>query len=157
MTGVEIAGAMKNVFAIAVGMGDGAGAGENTRAMVITRALREMTKLGTAVGGQLETFFGLAGLGDLTVTCTSPRSRNHHVGEQIGRGVPIAEILAGMTQVAEGVRAAGVVMKLAADYGIDMPIAREVDAVVNHGASAELAYRGLLAVPPGHEHEGESW
>ncbi len=157
VAGVEIAGALKNVFAIAVGMGDGVGAGENTRAMVITRALREMTKLGTAIGGQLETFFGLAGLGDLTVTCISRHSRNRHVGEEIGRGVPVAAILAGMTQVAEGVKAASVVMKLAADYGIDMPIAREVDAVVNSGAGVEQAYRGLLAVPPGHEVHGESW
>jgi glycerol-3-phosphate dehydrogenase (NAD(P)+) len=157
VVGVEIAGALKNVFAISVGMGDGIGSGENTRAMVITRALREMTKLGVAVGGQRDTFTGLAGLGDLTVTCTSPNSRNRHVGEQLGRGRPIEEILAGMTQVAEGVKSASVVMKLAADYGIDMPIAREVDGVINHGTSVEQAYRGLLAIPPGHEIHGESW
>ena len=157
VVGVEIAGALKNIFAIAVGMGDGIGAGENTRAMVMTRALREMTKLGVAVGGQLETFFGLAGLGDLTVTCTSPNSRNRHVGVHLGRGEAIDQILAGMTQVAEGVKSASVVMKLAAEYGIDMPIAREVDAVVNHAASVEQAYRGLLAIPPGHEVHGESW
>lgn len=157
VVGVEIAGALKNVFAISVGMGDGIGAGDNTRAMVMTRALREMTKLGVAVGGQQETFFGLAGLGDLTVTCTSRASRNRYVGEQLGRGVPINEILAGMTQVAEGVKAASVVMKLAAQYGVDMPIAGEVDGVVNHGESVEQAYRGLLAIPPGHEVHGESW
>ncbi len=157
VAGVEIAGALKNVFAIAVGMGDGIGAGENTRAMVMTRALREMSKLGVAVGGDRETFTGLAGLGDLTVTCTSRRSRNRHVGEQLGRGEAIADILAGMTQVAEGVKSAAVVMKLAAEHGIDMPIAREVDAVVNAGASVEDAYRGLLAVPPGHEVHGDSW
>ncbi|MEP6980376.1 MAG: NAD(P)H-dependent glycerol-3-phosphate dehydrogenase [Nakamurella sp.] len=157
VAGVEIAGALKNVFAIAVGMGDGIGAGENTRAMVITRALREMTKLGVAVGGERETFTGLAGLGDLTVTCTSPHSRNRHVGERLGRGEPIAHILAGMTQVAEGVKSASVVMKLAAEHGIDMPIAREVDAVVNAGASVEDAYRGLLAAAPGHEVHGDSW
>lgn len=157
VVGVEIAGALKNIFAIAVGMGDGIGSGENTRAMVMTRALREMTKLGTAAGGQLETFFGLAGLGDLTVTCTSPNSRNRHVGEHLGRGEPIQNILAGMTQVAEGVKSASVVMKLAAGFGVDMPIAREVDGVVNHGRSVEDAYRGLLAIPPGHEVHGESW
>jgi glycerol-3-phosphate dehydrogenase (NAD(P)+) len=140
-----------------VGMGDGVEAGDNTRAMVITRALREMTRLGVAIGGQPETFVGLAGLGDLTVTCTSKASRNRHVGELIGRGVPLAEILAGMKQVAEGVKSASVVMKLAADHGIDMPIAGEVDAVVNRGSNVEQAYRGLLAVPPGHEVHGESW
>jgi glycerol-3-phosphate dehydrogenase (NAD(P)+) len=157
VVGVEMAGALKNVFAISVGMGDGIGAGENTRAMVMTRALREMTKMGVAAGGSQETFFGLAGLGDLTVTCTSRASRNRHVGEQLGRGVPIDQILKEMTQVAEGVRTASVVMRLASDYGIDMPIAREVDAVISHGASVEQAYRGLLAVPPGHEVHGESW
>ncbi|MEP6851764.1 MAG: NAD(P)H-dependent glycerol-3-phosphate dehydrogenase [bacterium] len=155
--GVEIAGALKNVFAIAVGMGDGIGAGDNTRAMVITRALREMTRLGEALGGHRDTFPGLAGMGDLVVTCTSPHSRNRHVGELIGRGQSIAEILAGMTQVAEGVKAASVVMKLAADAGIDMPIAREVDAVVNGGSDVTRAYRGLLAVAPGHEVHGAGW
>lgn len=157
VVGVEIGGALKNIFAISVGMGDGIGAGENTRAMVMTRALREMTKLGVAVGGRQETFFGLAGLGDLTVTCTSPNSRNRHVGERLGRGESISNILAGMTQVAEGVKSASVVMKLAAEYGIEMPIAHEVDAVVNHGASVGQAYRGLLAIAPGHEVHGESW
>lgn len=157
VVGVEIAGALKNVFAIAVGMGDGVGSGDNTRAMVITRSLREMSKLGEAIGGHRDTFAGLAGMGDLVVTCTSPHSRNRHVGEQIGRGVPIDEVLAGMTQVAEGVKAAPVVMKLAADAGVDMPIAREVDAVLAGSSTPERAYRGLLAVAPGHEVYGESW
>lgn len=155
VVGVEIAGALKNVFALAVGMGDGLGAGDNTRAMVITRSLREMTRLGELLGGDRETFSGLAGMGDLVATCTSPYSRNRHVGEQIGRGVPMTEILAGMKQVAEGVKSTSVVMKLAADAGIEMPIAREVDAVVNHGSTPEQAYRGLLNVAPGHEVYGE--
>ena len=157
VVGVEVAGALKNVFAIAVGMGDGLDAGDNTRAMVIARALREMTRLGEALGGDRETFPGLGGLGDLVVTCTSRYSRNRHVGELIGKGVSLPEILAGMKQVAEGVKAASVVMKLAADAGIDMPIAREVDSVLNHGASVESAYRGLLASAPGHEIYGDSW
>src|SRR4051794_12769614 len=89
VVGVEMAGALKNVYAIATGMGYSLGIGENTRAMVIARALREMTKLGVAVGGEPETFPGVAGLGDLIVTCTSPRSRNRHVGEQLGAGKPI--------------------------------------------------------------------
>jgi glycerol-3-phosphate dehydrogenase (NAD(P)+) len=157
VVGVEIAGALKNVFAIAVGMGDGVGSGDNTRAMVITRSLREMTRLGTAIGGQVETFAGLAGMGDLVVTCTSKHSRNRHVGELIGQGIPLPEILAGMKQVAEGVKTASVVLKVAADVGVEMPIAREVDAVVNHGSTPERAYRGLLNEAPGHEVHGDSW
>lgn len=157
VVGVEIAGALKNVFAIAVGMGDGIGAGDNTRALVITRSLREMTRLGERLGGERDTFSGLAGMGDLVVTCTSPHSRNRHVGEQLGRGLPIAEVLAGMKQVAEGVKAAPAVMTLAADAGIDMPIAREVDAVVGGRSTPEKAYRGLINVAPGHEVHGEGW
>jgi glycerol-3-phosphate dehydrogenase (NAD(P)+) len=152
--GVEMAGALKNVFAIAVGMGYSLGIGENTRALVIARALREMTKLGVAMGGNPETFPGLAGLGDLIVTCTSQRSRNRHVGEQLGSGKNIEDIIASMNQVAEGVKAAGVIMELADQHGINMPIAREVDAVVNHGASVEQAYHGLAAEVPGHEVHG---
>ena len=157
VAGVEIAGALKNVFAIAVGMGDGVGSGDNTRAAVITRSLREMSRLGERIGGERDTFSGLAGLGDLVVTCTSPHSRNRHVGEQLGRGVPIEEVLAGMTQVAEGVKAVSAVMKLAAEYGLEMPIAREVDSVVNHGSTPMEAYRGLINIAPGHEVHGEGW
>ncbi|MFZ0834818.1 MAG: NAD(P)H-dependent glycerol-3-phosphate dehydrogenase [Mycobacterium sp.] len=152
--GVEMAGALKNVYAIATGMGYSLGIGENTRALVIARALREMTKLGVAMGGEPETFPGLAGLGDLIVTCTSPRSRNRHVGEQIGAGKPIDEILASMDQVAEGVKAASVIMELADRYGVHMPIAREVDGVINHSHTVEDAYRGLAAETPGHEIHG---
>lgn len=157
VVGVEIAGALKNVFAIAVGMGDGIGAGDNTRALVITRSLREMTRLGERLGGERDTFSGLAGMGDLVVTCTSPHSRNRHVGEQLGRGLPIAEVLAGMKQVAEGVKAAPAVMTLAANADIDMPIAREVEAVVTGRSTPERAYRGLINQAPGHEVHGEGW
>src|ERR1700732_5407957 len=122
--GVEMAGALKNVFAIAVGMGYAMGIGENTRALIIARSLREMTKLGVAMGGQPETFPGLAGPGGLIVTCTSARSRNRHVGEQIGACKPIDEILPSMDQVAEGVKAASVIMELSERYGVQMPIAR---------------------------------
>lgn len=157
VVGVEAAGALKNVYAIAAGMGDGAGAGDNTRAMVLTRALREMTLLGMAMGGERETFAGMAGMGDLFVTCSSPHSRNRHVGEMLGQGMTVAEILRGMTQVAEGVKAAPVAMKLAADLGVQLPIASEVDAVVRGEATVNTAYRGLLAVAPGHEVMGEAW
>jgi glycerol-3-phosphate dehydrogenase (NAD(P)+) len=128
--------------------------GENTRAMVIARALREMSKLGEAMGGHRDTFAGLAGMGDLIVTCTSQRSRNRHVGEQLGSGKTIEEIISSMNQVAEGVKAASVIMEFAEKYGISMPIAREVDGVVNHGSSVEQAYRGLAAEKPGHEVHG---
>ena len=154
VAGVEIAGALKNVYAIATGMGYAMGIGENTRAMVMTRAVREMSKLGEAIGGQRDTFAGLAGMGDLIVTCTSQRSRNRHVGEELGSGKPIAEIIASMNQVAEGVKAASVIMEFAEKYGINMPIAREVDAVINHGATVEDAYKGLMAEKPGHEVDG---
>ncbi|MBU8817357.1 NAD(P)H-dependent glycerol-3-phosphate dehydrogenase [Mycolicibacterium goodii] len=151
VTGVEMAGALKNVYAIAVGMGYSLGIGENTRAMVIARAVREMAKMGEAAGGQRDTFAGLAGMGDLIVTCTSQRSRNRHVGEQLGAGKKIDEIIASMNQVAEGVKAASVIMEFADQYGLNMPIAREVDAVINHGSTVEQAYRGLMAEKTGHE------
>jgi glycerol-3-phosphate dehydrogenase (NAD(P)+) len=154
VTGVEMAGALKNVYAIAVGMGYSLGIGENTRAMVMSRAVREMSKMGEAAGGHRDTFAGLAGMGDLIVTCTSQRSRNRHVGEELGAGKPIDEIIASMNQVAEGVKACSVIMEFAEQYGISMPIAREVDAVINHGATADAAYRGLAAEKPGHEVHG---
>src|SRR6201988_30880 len=157
VVGAEMAGALKNVFAIAVGMGYSLGIGENTRALVIARALREMTKLGVAVGGHSETFPGLAGLGDLIVTCTSQRSRNRHVGEQLGTGKSVDEIIASMNQVAEGVKASSVIMDFADEYGINMPIAREVDGVINHGSTVEQAYEGLVAEVPGHEVHGSGF
>jgi glycerol-3-phosphate dehydrogenase (NAD(P)+) len=157
VVGVEMAGALKNVYAIAVGMGYSLGIGENTRAMVMARAVAEMSKLGVAMGGNRETFAGLAGMGDLIVTCTSQRSRNRHVGEQLGQGKTVEEIIASMNQVAEGVKAASVIMEFADKCGISMPIAREVDGVVNHGSTVEQAYRGLVAEKPGHEVHGSGF
>ncbi|RZS43431.1 glycerol-3-phosphate dehydrogenase (NAD(P)+) [Herbihabitans rhizosphaerae] len=155
--GVEMAGALKNVYAIAVGIGDGLEAGDNTRAMVITRALRELSRLGVALGGDAATFAGLTGMGDLIATCTSPLSRNRSVGVQLGRGKSLEQIVAEMNQVAEGVKTAATVMKLGAENGVDLPIAREVDAVLNHGQPVGDAYRGLLRRAPGHEVHGEEW
>jgi glycerol-3-phosphate dehydrogenase (NAD(P)+) len=157
VVGVEMAGALKNVYAIAVGMGYSLGIGENTRAMVMARAVSEMSKLGEAMGGKRETFAGLAGMGDLIVTCTSQRSRNRHVGEQLGSGKTIEEIIDSMNQVAEGVKAASVVMEFAEKHGLNMPIAREVDRVINHGSTVEDAYRGLAAEKPGHEVHGSGF
>lgn len=157
VVGVEIAGALKNVFAIATGIGDGLEAGDNTRAMVITRSLRELAKLGTAMGGKFDTFAGLAGMGDLIATCTSPHSRNRRVGIGLAQGKSLEQIAEELGQVAEGVKTSGVVMKLAAERGVDMPIAAEVDAVLNHGQPVADAYRGLLKQRPGHEHTGDAW
>jgi glycerol-3-phosphate dehydrogenase (NAD(P)+) len=151
--GCELGGALKNVIAIAVGMGDGLGVGDNTRSAVITRGLAEMTRLGVAMGGRAETFSGLAGMGDLIATCISPQSRNRHVGEQLGRGRTIDEITAEMHMVAEGVKTTRVVLELAERHGLAMPIAREVYGVLYEGGSARDAYRGLVRSRPGDEAE----
>ena len=150
--GCEVGGALKNVIAIAAGMADGLGAGDNTKAAVITRGLNELSRLGEAMGGQAVTFSGLAGMGDLIATCMSPQSRNRHVGEELGSGKTIDEVIEGMNMVAEGVKTARVVMELAAQYGVDMPISAEVKAVCHDGNTAEDAYRGLLKHETGLEH-----
>lgn len=152
--GCELAGALKNVMAIASGMADGLGTGDNTRAAVITRGLAELSRLGAAMGGDPLTFSGLAGMGDLVATCISPQSRNRHVGEQLGRGRSIDEIIDEMHMVAEGVKTAQVVMELAEEYGVDMPIASEVYKVCHQHGAAIDAYRGLLGRPTAHELHG---
>ena len=144
IVGCELGGALKNVMAIASGMADGLGTGDNTRAAVITRGLAELTRLGMAMGGQPMTFAGLAGMGDLVATCISPQSRNRHVGEEIGRGRTIQQVIEDMQQVAEGVKSAPTVMALAEDHDVEMPIAEQVHAVVTYGRSAAEAYEGLL-------------
>ena len=151
VVGCELGGALKNVMAIAAGMGDGAGAGENTRSAVISRSLNEITRLGVAMGGRPETFAGLAGIGDLIATCTSPQSRNRTVGFELGRGRKIADILAGMRQVAEGVKSARTVLQLGEAHGVEMPIASEVNGVINEGRTAQEAFRGLLKRAAGSE------
>jgi glycerol-3-phosphate dehydrogenase (NAD(P)+) len=151
VAGCELGGALKNVMAIATGMGDGTGAGENTRSAVISRALNEIMRLGVAMGGKAETFAGLAGVGDLIATCTSPQSRNRTVGFELGKGRKIADILAGMRQVAEGVKSAKTVLQLGEEYGVEMPIATEVNGVVNEGRTAQEAFRGLLRRAAGAE------
>ncbi len=145
VVGCEVGGALKNVIAIASGMADGLGAGDNTRAAVITRGLAELTRLGVAMGGAPITFAGLAGMGDLVATCISPQSRNRHVGEQLGRGRTIDEVVAEMSMVAEGVKAAPVAVELAAEHGVEMPIAEQVAAVCSGRATARDAYLQLLA------------
>jgi len=149
--GCELGGVLKNVIAIAVGMGDGQGAGDNTRAALITRGLAEITRLGVAMGGRAETFAGLAGMGDLIATCTSPQSRNRHVGMELGKGRDMPEIVAEMVMVAEGVKSAPAVMALAQQYGVEMPIASDVYRVLTGDATASRAFRGLLRVSAGAE------
>lgn len=144
VVGCEAAGAIKNVIALASGMADGLGTGDNTRGAVITRGLNELTRLGLAMGGHAGTFSGLAGMGDLIATCISRQSRNRYVGEQLGKGRRLEEVLAEMQQVAEGVRSTKVVMDLGEEFGVDLPICAEMDAVINHGRPPQEAYRGLL-------------
>lgn len=153
VVGCELGGILKNIIAIAAGMGDGLGVGVNTRSLVIARGLAEITRLGQSMGADPRTFAGLTGLGDLMATCTSSASRNRRVGEEIGAGKTIDEVLAGMNQVAEGVKTARSVMALADEREVDVPIASEVDGVVNEGRTAEEAYRGLRRRTPGSEYD----
>jgi glycerol-3-phosphate dehydrogenase (NAD(P)+) len=133
--GCEVGGALKNVIAIAAGMGDGLGVGDNTKAAVIARGLAELTRLGVVMGGQAHTLAGLAGMGDLVATCMSPQSRNRSVGEQLGKGRTIKQIIDDMHMVAEGVKTSRVVMELSAKYKVEMPICREVYRVVHEGST----------------------
>jgi glycerol-3-phosphate dehydrogenase (NAD(P)+) len=151
--GCELGGVLKNVVAIAAGMGDGLGAGDNTRAAVITRGLAEITRLGIALGGRPETFAGLAGMGDLVATCTSAHSRNRFVGEQLGKGLRLDEIVRTMHMVAEGVKSVPAVIALADSHGVEMPIAREVYRVVHEGGTPRQAFRGLIRRQTGDESE----
>jgi len=144
VVGCELGGVLKNIIAIAVGMGVGLGAGDNTRSALITRGLAEVTRLGVALGGRSETFSGLAGMGDMLATCISPQSRNHHVGIELGKGRNIEEIIEQMVMVAEGVKSAPTVMKLAAKHNIEMPIAQDVSDVIAGRRSAKQAFTGLI-------------
>ena len=151
--GCELGGVLKNIIAIAAGMADGLGVGVNTSALVISRGLAEITRLGVAMGADAATFSGLTGMGDLIATCMSSRSRNRRVGEELAKGRTIEEAVSALGQVAEGVKTAASVMALAREYGVEVPICAEVDAVVNHGRTPAEAYRGLLRIQPGHEQE----
>jgi glycerol-3-phosphate dehydrogenase (NAD(P)+) len=153
VVGCELGGVLKNIIAIAAGMGDGQGAGDNTRSAVITRGLAEITRLGVAMGGEPQTFSGLAGMGDLVATCTSSQSRNRSVGFELGQGKTIQEVIDAMFMVAEGVKSAPAVISLAKRYGVEMPIAQEVYEVVQGESSAQKAFRGLLKADIGAESE----
>jgi glycerol-3-phosphate dehydrogenase (NAD(P)+) len=153
LVGCESGGVLKNIIAIAVGMGDGQGAGDNTRSALITRGLSEITRLGVAMGGRPETFAGLAGMGDLIATCTSPQSRNRHVGFELGRGRSLQEIIDEMVMVAEGVKSAPTVMALGEQYGIEMPITGDVYSVLQGERRPRQVFRGLLKSSVGAESE----
>ena len=145
--GVELAGAMKNVMAIAAGACQGLGLGSNPLAALITRGLAEMTRLAVALGARPETLSGLAGLGDLVLTCTGALSRNRHVGIELGNGRQLPEILAGMRMVAEGVDTAAPLLALAREHGIEMPITEQVDAILHLGKSPKDAIREIMDRP----------
>jgi glycerol-3-phosphate dehydrogenase (NAD(P)+) len=150
--GCELGGALKNVVAIATGIAQGLSVGDNTRASVMTRGLGELTRLGVAMGGEAATLYGLTGMGDLIATCISPHSRNRRLGEQLGLGRSLADVLAGSTMVAEGVRTAQAVHELAERHGVAMPVCTEVHRVLSGEIPAADAYRGLR-IEPGHEAE----
>jgi len=148
LVGVEIGGAVKNVMAIAAGISDGLGLGQNARAALITRGLAEITRLGVALGGSPETFMGLAGAGDLILTATGDLSRNRRVGLELAKGKSLQDILQGLGHVAEGVRSAKEVAKLAAAKQIDMPVTDAVNAVLEVRLTPAAAVERLLARDP---------
>ncbi len=149
--GVELGGALKNVFAIGAGIADGLGFGHNTRAALITRGLNEMARLGLRMGANPLTFAGLAGMGDLVLTCTGDLSRNRQVGLELGRGRSLKEILAGMNEVAEGVKTTKAAHDLGQRLGVELPIVEAIYNVIEHGWSARDAVTELLKREVGHE------
>ncbi|MGH8125789.1 MAG: NAD(P)H-dependent glycerol-3-phosphate dehydrogenase, partial [Rhodanobacteraceae bacterium] len=145
MLGAELGGAMKNVLAVATGVADGMQLGLNARAGLITRGMNEMLRLGAAIGAQAQTLMGLAGLGDLVLTCTGDLSRNHRFGFALGRGVPLQQALTDIGQVVEGAVTADEVMRLAARHDLDLPISRHVQAVLHGDMTPTDALHSLLA------------
>lgn len=154
VVGVELGGAVKNAIAIAAGVADGLRYGENTKAMLITRGLAELSRLGLAQGGNPLTFSGLAGLGDLVATCHSPHSRNRSVGEQLGQGDTLSAIVAEMNTVAEGVRSSRAIAELAEEYGVEMPIIEHVVKVCHEGLDPRAMSRSLMGRDPKPEFHG---
>jgi glycerol-3-phosphate dehydrogenase (NAD(P)+) len=148
VVGVELGGALKNVIAIAAGISDGMGFGDNSKAALMTRGLAEITRLGCVLGAKPETFAGLSGIGDLMVTCMSRYSRNRGVGERLGKGEPLEKILADMKMVAEGVWNCRAAKELAEEKGISVPITDQVDAVVHAGKDPRQAVMDLMSRTP---------
>ena len=152
LTGVEVAGAVKNVMAIAAGISDGLGLGANARAALVTRGLAEVTRLGLKLGGRIETFMGLAGVGDLLLTCTGDLSRNRRVGLALARGDGLDAVLRELGHVAEGVYTARAVSRIATALGIEMPITRAVCRILDEGVPAREAVQELLRRDPRSEY-----
>jgi len=148
VVGIEVAGAVKNVIAIAAGISDGLGLGYNARAALITRGLAEITRLGLKLGGRLETFMGLAGVGDLVLTCTGELSRNRNVGLGLAQGMTLPSILGSLGHVAEGVHTARVASRLARELAVEMPITQAVCRVMDENAAPRVAVQELLARDP---------
>jgi glycerol-3-phosphate dehydrogenase (NAD(P)+) len=155
--GVELAGALKNILAIGAGIADGLQYGDNARAAFITRGLTEITALGMSLGANPLTFSGLAGLGDVIATCTSPLSRNHHVGVELAKGLPLAEILDAMSEVAEGVNTTLVAHNLAEKLGLEMPITEKIHQVLYEDADPQQAAVDLMGGNTKHELSGRRW
>lgn len=153
VVGVELGGALKNVIAIAAGISDGMGFGDNAKAALMTRGMAEITRLGVALGAQPETFSGLSGIGDLMVTCMSRHSRNRGVGERLGKGETLEDIMAGMKMVAEGVWNCRAAKVLADELGVPVPITEQVDAVVHDGKDPRQAVMDLMSRAPRPEGE----
>lgn len=148
VVGVELGGALKNVVAIAAGMGDGMGFGDNSKAALITRGIAEITRLGVALGAKAETFSGLSGIGDLIVTCMSKHSRNRSVGERLGKGETLEEIMNSMKMVAEGVWNCQAAKELADELGVSVPITEQVNAVIHEGKDPRQAVMALMSRAP---------
>ncbi len=148
VAGVELAGALKNVVAIAAGVADEMRLGENTKAMLITRGISEMAKLGIALGAEPSTFFGMSGIGDLVVTCESPHSRNHKLGVALAKGAKLEEALAAIGMVAEGVNTAKAVQELSQRWPVDLPLFHKVHEVLFQGLSPAVALEQLMTLPP---------
>lgn len=142
--GIELGGSLKNVIALAAGMADGLGYGDNTKAALITRGIAEITRLGTAMGGSRETFAGLSGIGDLIVTCASVHSRNRRAGMLIGQGYTMEKAMEEVKMVVEGVYSAKAAIKLAEKYGVSMPIIEQVNAILFEGKKADEAVKDLM-------------
>ncbi len=148
LVGLELCAAAKNVIAVAAGMSDGLEFGDNTKASLMTRGLAEMTRLGMAAGAKVETFLGLAGMGDLVATCTSRHSRNRRAGELLATGTPPSEVEAAIGQVVEGLATVGSLLAMAKRSGVELPITVEVDAVVHHGRAVRDSMRSLMTRSP---------
>ena len=151
VVGAEVGGAVKNVLAIACGIVEGRGLGDNARAAIITRGLAEMARLSLAKGGRPETLMGLSGIGDLSLTCNAMQSRNFSLGVALGQGRTLSDILSERNSVAEGVDTAAAVNALAGQLRVDLPICQAVNAIVNNNAEMDAIIAGLLARPVGRD------